>query len=211
MIYLRINWAFTLPLIIDQQMDFWPAMQASWKRVGQHWWSVFGLALLVWLISVAGLLVCCVGVLFTAPIGVSAMMYGYETLFRPANGDPLTGPTAWGCLTTNLALPGFGSLLGRRLAGYFQAPLCVLGVVGTLVFGGRFLLWYFTHRAMINDPQTDPFFLLHALWVQVRWALLAMGAFAVAWLWALGTSLSLLLEAKNGTRRKALRPQRHRD
>lgn len=81
MVFLQVNWAFTLPLVIDRQLDFWSAMQTSWRQVSKHWWPVFGLCLLVWLISVAGLLVCCVGVLFTAPIAVAALLYGYETLF----------------------------------------------------------------------------------------------------------------------------------
>jgi uncharacterized membrane protein len=84
MIFLQVNWKFTLPLIIDRQMNFWPAMQASWKMVGKHWWQVFGLLVIVGLINVAGVLVCCVGVLFTMPIGIAATMYAYETIFSAA-------------------------------------------------------------------------------------------------------------------------------
>jgi hypothetical protein len=80
-LYLQMRWLFTLPLIIDRQMDFWAAMKASWQMVGKHWWRVFGLFILVGLINIAGLCVCCVGVLFTAPIGYGALMYAYETIF----------------------------------------------------------------------------------------------------------------------------------
>ncbi|MCX6927417.1 MAG: glycerophosphoryl diester phosphodiesterase membrane domain-containing protein [Verrucomicrobia bacterium] len=34
--YLSINWMFSLPLIIDKRMEFWPAMSASWKMVGKR-------------------------------------------------------------------------------------------------------------------------------------------------------------------------------
>jgi hypothetical protein len=81
LIYLQISWSFTLPLVIDKQMDFWPAMKASWKMVNKHWWLIFGLVVLVGLLNVAGLLVCCVGALFTVPIGIGALMYAYETIF----------------------------------------------------------------------------------------------------------------------------------
>jgi len=81
MIYLAVNWQFTLPLIIDQQMDFWPAMKASWKMVHKHWWQVFGLNVVVGLINIAGLFACCVGVLFTVPMTTTALMYAYETIF----------------------------------------------------------------------------------------------------------------------------------
>ena len=84
MVYLQTNWIFTLPLIMDQGMDFWPAMQASWKVVRKHWWHAFGLTILAALIGALGLLLCCVGVVFTAPLFFGAMMYGYETLFGPS-------------------------------------------------------------------------------------------------------------------------------
>ena len=79
--FLTVSWQFTLPLIIDKQMDFGTAMKTSWKMVNRHWWQVFGLTILVGLVSFAGLLGCCIGVLFTAPIGLAAMMIAYETIF----------------------------------------------------------------------------------------------------------------------------------
>jgi len=86
-IYLAVAWAFTLMLIADQGLDFWPAMTTSWKRVNKHWWLVFGLVVLVGLLNVVGVLLCCVGMLFTMPIGLGALMYAYETIFsRPQTG-----------------------------------------------------------------------------------------------------------------------------
>ena len=82
-IYLQVRWAFTLPLIIDRQMDFWTAMKTSWKMVGKHWWQVFGLVILISLVNVVGFCLCCIGLLFTVPIGYGALMYAYETIFSP--------------------------------------------------------------------------------------------------------------------------------
>jgi hypothetical protein len=79
--YLTVNWMFTLPLIIDKQMKFWPAMKASWKKVHQHWWLMLGLVVVIGLLNLAGVCACCVGVLFTAPISTAATMYAYETIF----------------------------------------------------------------------------------------------------------------------------------
>lgn len=84
MIYLTVNWQFTLPLIIDKTMDFWPAMKASWEMVHRHWWQVFGLTIVIGLINVAGLFACCIGVLFTVPMTTATMMYAYEIIF----GEP---------------------------------------------------------------------------------------------------------------------------
>ena len=79
--FFTVCWQFTLPPIIDKQMDFGTAMKTSWKMVNKHWWQVFGLTILVGLVSAAGLLGCCIGVLFTAPIGIAALMIAYETIF----------------------------------------------------------------------------------------------------------------------------------
>ena len=79
--YLTVNWMFTQALIIDKQMAFWPAMKASWKMVHKHWWPVFGLVVITGLLNIAGLCACCVGLLFTVPIGIAALMFAYETIF----------------------------------------------------------------------------------------------------------------------------------
>jgi hypothetical protein len=79
--FLTVCWQFTLPLIIDKQLDFGTAMKTSFKMVTKHWWQVFGLTVLVGLVSFAGVLGCCIGVLVTAPIGLAAMMVAYETIF----------------------------------------------------------------------------------------------------------------------------------
>ena len=79
--YLSVCWKFTLPLIIDRQMEFWPAMKTSFKQVNRHWWQVFGLVVVIGLINLAGVFACCVGLLFTIPIGFAALMFAYETIF----------------------------------------------------------------------------------------------------------------------------------
>ncbi len=80
-IYLGTSWMFSLPLIIDKQMEFWPAMSASRKLVGKHWWLLFGLMVVCGLINLAGFLACCVGIFVSLPITLGAMMYAYESIF----------------------------------------------------------------------------------------------------------------------------------
>jgi uncharacterized membrane protein len=81
MIYLSVSWIFTLALIIDRQMDFWPAMEASRKVIGKHWTAAFALLVLCGVIYLAGMAVCCVGVFISLPITVGALMYAYESIF----------------------------------------------------------------------------------------------------------------------------------
>lgn len=85
-IYLGVAWKFTFPLVIDKQMEFWPAMEVSRKVVTRHWWLFLGMAIVLCLLNLAGSLVLCVGIFISTPVTVAAMAYAYEDIFgaRPA-------------------------------------------------------------------------------------------------------------------------------
>ena len=105
--------------------------------------------------------------------------------------------TARGCFTTNLVIPGLGSLAAGRKIGYPQLILCYVGQGVTLVFGVRFIYWALAHWSEIFRPNAeDPLAGLRAIWPHVRLPLLGIVLFAIAWLWALATSRLLLDEAK---------------
>lgn len=42
MAYFWTSWIFALPLVLDKQIEFWPAMKLSRRVVRLHWWRVFG-------------------------------------------------------------------------------------------------------------------------------------------------------------------------
>ena len=113
-------------------------------------------------------------------------------------GDPgnITRDNAWACCSTNLALPGFGSLMGGRKSGYPQAVLCVAGFFLTMVFGIKFVIWGVQHWSEIRNPEGDPVESLIALWHACRWALLGLALFGGAWIWALFTSAAILRVAR---------------
>lgn len=104
--------------------------------------------------------------------------------------------TAWGCLTTNLTLPGFGSLLGGRAVGYGQIVISQAGVVLTTVFAIRFFAWYLNNHGQLQQMQDDPGIYYHELWMRLRWAFLGMALFLAGWLWALASSLGILASAR---------------
>src|SRR5438105_1184519 len=118
----------------------------------------------------------------------------------------LSRQTAWGCLTTNLAMPGFGSLMAGRPSGYAQAVLALGGMALTMVFGVRFVFWYFEHRPGTPGAEPDPMLALTQLWLAVRWAVLGVVLFAIGWLWALATS-SLILRSARETELPAVPPR----
>jgi hypothetical protein len=109
---------------------------------------------------------------------------------------PLDRATAWGCLTSNLAIPGSGTIVAGRRTGYIQGALALAGMGLTTVYGVRFMAWYFANYARFQQDGTDPFRVMGELWLAMRWALLGMALFAVGWLWALGSSWAALREAR---------------
>jgi hypothetical protein len=81
-IYLAVAWCFTVPLIIDQKLEFWTAMEVSRRLVTTQWWRMFGLAILAGLIGALGALACIIGVFVTLPITVGSFVIAYETLCK---------------------------------------------------------------------------------------------------------------------------------
>jgi uncharacterized membrane protein len=80
-IYLNIAWMYAAPLAIDRQLGFWQAMNTSRKVVNKHWFQMF-FFLMVWvIIAELGVIACCVGLIFTVPLGLAIHVAGYEHLF----------------------------------------------------------------------------------------------------------------------------------
>ena len=109
----------------------------------------------------------------------------------------LSRQTAWGCVTSNLALPGSGSLVAGRPVGYAQLALALGGFAVSAVFGVRFIVWQLANWSRFHGPQGDPVADLAEIWLHLRWALLGMAIVFFAFLWALMTSLAILRSASN--------------
>lgn len=107
----------------------------------------------------------------------------------------LSRQTAWGCLTSNLALPGSGSLLAGRRSGYPQLALAMAGLLVITIFGLRFILWALANWSRLHAPEADPVESLLEIWLHLRLALLGFGIALIAWIWTLLTGLSILASA----------------
>ena len=99
-IYLLVAWCFTLALIIDKGMDFWPAMELSRRMVHKHWWKMLLFLLVLTGVLFVGILCCGIGIFVAAPIAIAAFMYAYEEVFGawvPASstsGQPIPAASA---------------------------------------------------------------------------------------------------------------------
>lgn len=74
-------WTFTWPLLMDQRLDFWPAMEVSRKVLWPNIWGMLGLWLVGMLLLIVGVLCCYVGVFVAFPLIIAAEAYAYEDFF----------------------------------------------------------------------------------------------------------------------------------
>ncbi len=105
---------------------------------------------------------------------------------------PLSRARAWTCILTNqLATPGLGSLMARRVwAGTGQLLLALAGFV--LIVGWIFELCYHAFLQQLDEPVPPD-----SSGRMGKWGLICFGG---SWLWSLVTSLSLLRQAKSDER-----------
>ncbi|MEN9546092.1 MAG: hypothetical protein RLZZ356_824 [Verrucomicrobiota bacterium] len=81
-VFLTVNWMFSLPMILDQRLDFWTAMKRSGRQVRRHWWSCLALSVVTSILNFAGTLCCLVGLVVTIPISMLVLMCAYETVIH---------------------------------------------------------------------------------------------------------------------------------
>ena len=79
-IYIAVSYSFTIHLILDRKMDFWPAMETSRKIVTKRWFSVFGFSIVLGLINLGGALLLGLGLLVTVPLSYCAMVAAYDDI-----------------------------------------------------------------------------------------------------------------------------------
>jgi serine/threonine protein kinase/capsular polysaccharide biosynthesis protein len=137
-IFLCVAWFFTLPLVIDKRLDFWPAMRVSLKTICKHWWKFLGFLIVLALVNLGGLLLCFVGVLVTLPISFAALMYAYEDIVNPP-GLPPVPPTGSGAPDVGSGVqPGTAALphsLGPWLTVFLAGAETILLLVVAAIAG----------------------------------------------------------------------------
>ena len=72
---------FALPLIVDRKLDFWAASMRSVEIVKQLFWPLLGLHVLVSIIAFAGVILCGIGTIFTAPLAFCVLIVVYRAYF----------------------------------------------------------------------------------------------------------------------------------
>jgi hypothetical protein len=78
---------FGLFLIVDKQMNFWPASRESIHTVKTNFWPFFGLAAIASIIGSIGALAFGIGVVLTIPIQICIITVAYHEIFDEAKPD----------------------------------------------------------------------------------------------------------------------------
>lgn len=86
-IFLSICWLFVLPLVADARLHPLDAVRTSMRLVLRSFFPCFALSVMLFLINLAGLLCCVVGLLATGPYSTVALMVAYRRLYYTQNGS----------------------------------------------------------------------------------------------------------------------------
>ena len=92
--FASIGFMFVYPLIVDRKLQGFDAVKMSFRGAFANFWGLLGMMFLNFLLSLAGLLLCIIGVYFVLPITYSAMAIAYEQIFGLRQGPmaPNTPP-----------------------------------------------------------------------------------------------------------------------
>lgn len=91
-IYLTTSYFLVVPLIADEGMQFWEAMETSRKIVAKNFFSFFGLQFVIGLMTVVGAVVTCyVGLyVFIMPLTSCIVFATYDSILDPKKDESLT-------------------------------------------------------------------------------------------------------------------------
>ena len=81
--FLSVSWVFTFLLIIDKGLGPWTAMEVSRRVVARQWFRVFFVMLLGGFLTLIGLIGLFIGIFFTLPLMIGALVYAYEDMCNP--------------------------------------------------------------------------------------------------------------------------------
>ena len=72
---------FAIFLIVDKQMDFWPASVESFNTVKMDFWPFLGLSIVAGILGYIGVILIGIGIIFTLPIYFCIITVAYRRIF----------------------------------------------------------------------------------------------------------------------------------
>jgi len=89
-VYLSIAYMLSIPLITERGLSTWQAMETSRKAISQHWFKVFALMVVCYLLFVLSAFTLFIALIWVLPLIIVAFGVLYRTIFGvipPANNN----------------------------------------------------------------------------------------------------------------------------
>ena len=84
---------FTMFLIVDKRMDFWPAFMKSFETVKANFWMFLAFNAILQVAMVVGMMLCGVGLIFALPFAYAAVAIAYREIFNGVTEAEVVEPT----------------------------------------------------------------------------------------------------------------------
>jgi uncharacterized membrane protein len=80
-IFISIGFTFAYPLIVDRKLQGFDAVKLSFRGALANFWRLLGMSLLTSFLTIAGILLCYVGIFLVFPIVYASIAKAYEQVF----------------------------------------------------------------------------------------------------------------------------------
>jgi hypothetical protein len=94
-IYLYCAYMLASIIAVDYRISFWNALELSRKVISARWFAFTGVGLLAALLTYLGVLVLCVGIVFTFPIAFLYVVHVYERTVGACRAQPEQFPITY--------------------------------------------------------------------------------------------------------------------
>ncbi|MCX5904580.1 MAG: hypothetical protein NTV89_14180 [Proteobacteria bacterium] len=81
-IYVTVAYLFAPYIIVDKNIDFWPAMEISRKKVNKHWFGMAAFCVVLLAINAVACIPLFIGLFVTIPWTIYAVTIAYEDIFK---------------------------------------------------------------------------------------------------------------------------------
>jgi len=93
-IYLSLAYMFVVPLVVEKNLGIWAAMETSRKAVTRHWFKLFFLFLIMFVIVMISMIPLGIGLIWAYPMMIAMMgilyrdIFGVEAMASAIDGGP---------------------------------------------------------------------------------------------------------------------------
>jgi len=108
-IYATVAYLFAPYLIVDKNIDFWPAMEISRRKVNRHWFGIAAFCVVLLAINIIACIPFFMGLFVTLPWTIYASAIAYEDIFKEDSSA--------GTITAEQQLPPSGPSSASGAAG----------------------------------------------------------------------------------------------